>query len=230
MEFKNPPLLLRAVRAGAHGQRVQFTDTLVFDAGFIYLDGTPDADARTALYSRWGNRMFIPLTQAWEQELEQWNPLLVHTRRFQMQAGPADEAALAAYTARLPAGYALREFDAEAFSRHPFGHGLQFPDYAAFARDAAGTVVWKEGEIVASASSFITFSKETELDVFTLVPHRRHGLALACCAQMLLQCTRRGITMHWDAQNGASRALAEKLGFELETAYMAYSFFAPEIP
>ena len=211
MEFKNPPLLLRAVRAGAHGQRVQFTDTLVFDAGFIYLDGTPDADARTALYSRWGNRMFIPLTQAWEQELEQWNPQLVHTRRFQMQAGPADEAALAAYTARLPAGYALREFDA-------------------FARDAAGTVVWKVGEIVASDSSFITFSKETELDVFTLVPHRRHGLALACCAQMLLQCTRRGITMHWDAQNGASRALAEKLGFELETAYMAYSFFAPEIP
>ena len=41
-------------------------------------------------------------------------------------------------------------------------------------------------------------------------------------AGMLQDCMRRGITVHWDAQNEVSRHLAEKFGFEAETAYSVY--------
>lgn len=230
MAFLHLPLLLRAVCAGVHGQSLRFANGCAFDAGFIYLDGTPDPAALDALHGRWGNRMFIPLSGAWEQALEAYEPQLVRTRRCQMQAGPGNPAKLAAYAADIAEGYLLRDFDEEAFALHPFGHGRGYPDYAAFARTGAGAVVWYNGKIVASASSFISFAGEAELDVSTLAQHRRRGLALACCAAMLMQCARRGIAVHWDAQNDASRALAEKLGFVLDTSYTAYSFFTPEIP
>lgn len=61
-----------------------------------------------------------------------------------------------------------------------------------------------------------------ELDVSTKESHRGKKLATACVARMLQDCMERGITVHWDAQNGASRHLAEKFGFEIETEYSVY--------
>jgi RimJ/RimL family protein N-acetyltransferase len=48
------------------------------------------------------------------------------------------------------------------------------------------------------------------------------GLATACAAAMLRDCMARGITVHWDAQNAASRRLAEKLGFVTDWEYPVY--------
>jgi hypothetical protein len=39
---------------------------------------------------------------------------------------------------------------------------------------------------------------------------------------MLEDCMKRGILVHWDAQNDVSRHLAEKFGFETETEYSVY--------
>ena len=39
---------------------------------------------------------------------------------------------------------------------------------------------------------------------------------------MLEDCSERGITVHWDAQNEISRHLAETFGFERETEYSVY--------
>ena len=78
------------------------------------------------------------------------------------------------------------------------------------------------GEIVSSASSFISLDREIEMDLFTAEAHRGKNLAAACAAQMLRDCMDRGITVHWDAQNGISRHLADKFGFEPEAEYSVY--------
>ena len=52
--------------------------------------------------------------------------------------------------------------------------------------------------------------------------HRRRGLALHCAAEMLKECAKRGITVHWDAQNVASRNMALKLGYETGCEYTVF--------
>ena len=105
---------------------------------------------------------------------------------------------------------------------HPFGHGENYATYAEFLKHGAGAVVWYDGRIVASASSFLSLNNEVELDVSTEEAHRRKGLATACVSLMLKDCAARGITVHWDAQNEMSRRLAEKFGFEYDYSYNVY--------
>ena len=81
---------------------------------------------------------------------------------------------------------------------------------------------WRDGEVTASASSFLSLDGEAELDVSTREEHRGKGLARACTARMLQDCMERGITVHWDAQNEISRHMAERFGFEQETVYTVY--------
>ena len=86
----------------------------------------------------------------------------------------------------------------------------------------------RDGEIVASASSFLSLDGEVELDVSTAEEYRGMGLATACAVAMLRDCAARGITVHWDAQNAASRRLAEKLGFAVDRVYPVYWVDAEE--
>ena len=83
-------------------------------------------------------------------------------------------------------------------------------------------MAYRDGEIVAAASSFLSLDGEAELDVFTKEEHRKKGLAGACAAGMLRDCMERNITVHWDAQNEISRHLAEKFGFRTETEYTVF--------
>ena len=76
----------------------------------------------------------------------------------------------------------------------------------------------------------ICWEKQLELDVVTAKEHRRKGLAIACASVLLLNCRTRGLSVHWDAQNPASRSMSEKLGYRLDCTYQAYSFIAPEQP
>lgn len=115
-------------------------------------------------------------------------------------------------------------------SRAPFMHASTYPSYEDFQREASGAVVWYQDRIVSSASSFLSWGKQLELDVVTVKEHRRKGLAIACASAMLLDCRTRGLGVHWNAQNPASRSMAEKLGYRLDCTYQAYSFIAPEEP
>ena len=122
----------------------------------------------------------------------------------------------------IPDGYRLAGMDGNAFAEHPFSHGINYASWSAFQAEGSGAVVYCGQEIVAAASSFISLGREVELDVFTEEAHRGKHLASACVAWMLRNCMERGITVHWDAQNEASRFLAQKFGFETETEYPVY--------
>ena len=221
------PLLLRACEAGAFGRMYDYDGGAIAEAGFIYLCGAPDEARLRESVDRWRNRMFVCRTAEWERALTALFPELKRHRRWQMRP-------LSAYVPDglpdVPDGYAVRPFGEVEFAAHPFGHGALYRDWPHFSDEGSGAVAVCGEEIVASCSSFLTFSGEVELDISTKPGHRRRGLARACAAAMLRDCARRGLTVHWDAQNEASLRLARQLGFALDGAYDAYCFVSPENP
>ena len=92
----------------------------------------------------------------------------------------------------------MAAMEEEAFNAHPFGHGANYPSYGASQAAGSGTVVWRDGEIIASASSFLSLDAEVELDAFTEEQDRGMGLATTYVAAMLRECMARGMTVHWD--------------------------------
>ena len=210
------PLLYRAARRGAYGECLARGQAVIADALFVYLDGAPGPEAIAALEARYAGRPLVCLTDAWERCVAArypdarvyWRCQMKPARRFRF---PAEQA--------LPAGCRVGAMDKDAFDRHPFSHGANYPSYAAFRAEGSGAVARLGGEIVASASSFLSLDGEAELDVSTAEAYRDRGLATACVAWMLRDCMARGIAVHWDAQNDVSRHLAEKFGFEPEADY-----------
>ena len=98
----------------------------------------------------------------------------------------------------------------------------QYDDYAAYRNWGLGVVVLKDGEVVSGASSYSGYRGGIEIQIDTREDYQRQGLACACGAKLILECQRRGLYPSWDAQNPASVALAEKLGYRLDHEYMAF--------
>lgn len=213
------PLLYRAARQGAFGERRAFGRGGFTDALFVFLDGEPDPEAVAALEARYRARPLVCLTPGWEEWLRARRPRARVYRRYRMK--PLRRFWFPEARA-LPEGCRIAAMDEAAFDRHPFSHGANYASYDAFRSEGAGAVAVLNGEIVASASSFLSLDREVELDVSTAEGHRGKGLASACVDRMLRDCMRRCIVVHWDAQNETSRHLAEKFGFEMEAAYSVY--------
>ena len=186
---------------------------------FVYLDGDPEAASVDEVAARFRNRPLVCLTDTWKEQIETQYPDAAVYRRFMMKSSCSFRVP---ETPEIPEGYRLTGMDEAAFEMHPFSHGRNYASWEAFRTEGSGAVVYDHGKIVASASSFLSLDGEVELDVSTEEAYRGKGLASACVARMLRDCTERGITAHWDAQNDISRHLAEKFGFEIETEYPVY--------
>lgn len=218
-------LLYRAAQEGAFGRVTRFERGGITDALFVYLDGEPEPESVEALAAGYLARPWVCLTDAWESRIrERFQRAQVYVRTLMR---PAQRFSLPEQ-GPLPEGCRLAAMDEAAFNAHPFGHGANYPSYEAFQADGSGAVVRRDGEIVASASSFLSLDGEVELDVSTAEEYRGMGLATACAVAMLRDCAARGITVHWDAQNAASRRLAEKLGFAVDRVYPVYWVDAEE--
>lgn len=215
----NLPLLYRAALQSVYGKRTEFSRGSITDALFVFLDGEPEEESIARADSCFRVRPLVCLTKAWEEQIKAKYPGAAIYRRTMMK--PACRFILPE-DIQIPEGYRLADMDQTAFEQHPFSQGEYFPCWEAFQAEGSGTVMYYGGEIVAAASSFLSLNEEIELDVSTEESHRGKGLATACVARMLKDCMERGIMVHWDAQNDVSRHLAEKFGFEAETAYSVY--------
>ncbi len=215
----NKPLLYRAALQGVFGRREEYRRSGITDALFVYLDGEPEPASIARVDSHFRGRPLVCLTEEWEARIRAQYPDAAIYRRTMMK--PARRFILPE-SMELPEGYRLAGMDAAAFERHPFSHGKNYASWADFQAEGSGAVVYHGGEIVAAASSFLSLNGEVEMDVSTEESHRGKKLATACVARMLRDCEKRGITVHWDAQNDVSRHLAEKFGFEIETEYSVY--------
>ena len=214
-----PPLLLNACREGKFGEHIELEGGTVDRALFTYLSGTPDESFFNAKPELFYGQFLVCMSLEWERFLRAQPSLSLAMARKMMR--PMCAASIKTLRP-LPAGYALELFDADNFARHPFGHGGNYPDFDAFAKTGSGAVVRYQSGIAASASSFLSFEKEVELDVSTDDRHRRRGLADHCVAAMMADCALRGLTIHWDAQNAASACMAQSHGFAVQQEYAVY--------
>ncbi|MDO4739092.1 MAG: GNAT family N-acetyltransferase [Eubacteriales bacterium] len=218
------PLLLRACKSGSYGDLRIDDSGYIAVAGLCYCFGKPSKKLWGFLQENYKNRIVVPMSEQWREELEQHDPEYAQARRWAMRPTPllSDTGHLMRLEEQLPPGYLLSSMGAADVSRNPFGHGRQYRTPEAFEREGVGCAVRIGEEIVSAASSFITFRGEIEVDVATLPAHRRKGLARACAAGLMRRCALKGLVPHWDAQNPASRALAEELGYETEREYTVF--------
>ncbi len=215
----NKPLLYQAAMQNVYGKQEQFTRSSITDALFVYLDGEPEPESIARVESHFRNRPLVCMTEAWEERIRAQYPDAAIYRRTMMK--PARRFLIPEHT-EVPDGYLPAGMDESAFEQHPFSHGKNYSGWAAFQEEGSGAVVYHGGEIVAAASSFLSMDKEVEMDVSVKEIHRGKNLATACVSRMLQDCMKRGITVHWDAQNDVSRHLAVKFGFEAEQQYSVY--------
>lgn len=212
-------LIFKAAKAGLYGRTLSFSQGSVTDALFVFLDGSPDEESQAALETNFMARPWVCLTEAWEKYIKSHFQNVQVFTRYMMKPR---KSFVFSILQDLPKEYQLELMDEVAFNQHPFGHGKNYSSYSQFAAEGAGAVVWKNEEIVASASSFLSLNGEIELDVFTKEDHRGLGLASACVSEMLSQCMDKGLAVHWDAQNESSKRLAQKFAFEVEEKYNVY--------
>ena len=212
-------LIFRAAQAGLYGKTFSFSQGSITDALFVFLDVKPEDESQAALERQFMARPWVCLTEAWEEFIKSHFQNIQIFTRYMMKPR---NSFIFPHLQPLPKEYQLEVMDEAAFNQHPFGHGENYSSYKQFALEGAGAVVWKNGEIIASASSFLSLNGELELDVSTKEEHRGLGLATACVSKMLEQCMTKGFTVHWDAQNETSKHLAQKFGFEVEEKYSVY--------
>ncbi|WP_418666021.1 GNAT family N-acetyltransferase [Allofournierella sp.] len=201
-------------------------------ADFCFLAGEPDAEL--AGCQPGGGRRFailVPRNEGWAAAIEAaWGQKARRRARyaFHKTAEGFDPAALARFAAALPPGYERRPLGEEEYRQalaSEWGAGdlcSQFADFKDYRRRGLGVAVLRQGRLVAGASSYTVYRGGIEIEIDTHPDHRRKGLARACGAALMLECLKCGLYPSWDAQNAASAALAERLGYRFDREYPVY--------
>ncbi len=175
--------------------------------------------------------LLVPRSQSWGDLIRQTHPASQPFTRYAIRKGTVfDRKLLERYTRRLPAGYTLRRIDRALYHtvlQTPWCKDFcsQFPSWESYAAHGLGVLALRGGEIASGASSYTYYKGGIEIEVDTNKPHTRQGLALACAAQLILDCLDKNLYPSWDAANPASVRLAEKLGYRLAGEYE--TFFLP---
>lgn len=138
-----------------------------------------------------------------------------------------DTKKLQSMVSKLPKNYQLQRIDENCYQKIinlEWGKDLcsTFKSYGEFEKSAQGFVILKDNIIVSGASSYLIYENGIEVEVDTKEDERRKGLALICCAKLILSCIENHIYPNWDAHNQHSLNLALKLGYKLNKSYIAY--------
>lgn len=222
---------------GKEGEKLDSAMAVLGD--FTFFAGKPD-EVLTAYWpkeSREAYRILVPQDAEWERIIEQYYGTKCRKiTRYRMKKEPGifPQEILEKAAASLPKDVTLLCMNESLFYRsREQGWSRDFtalyPDFRFFEKYGLGVLAIKDGEILAGASSYSSYSKGIEIEVDTREDWRRQGLAYACCAKLILECLKRGRYPNWDAHNLESAALAKKLGYHLEEAYTAYEVFGGEV-
>ena len=193
---------------------------------FGFFAGKPDRELAENIPM--GFSILVPQNEAWEELIEAVYPEAKKVTRYAIRKDTRfDIASLQKNLLMLPAGYELREIDAEIYdkclkSSLTADFVSSFESKEKYLQDGRGMVILKNGEIVSGASSYTRYREGIEIEVDTVEPERRKHLALIACSALILRCLKEGLYPSWDAQNMGSVHLAEKLGYEFDHEYTAY--------
>ena len=171
---------------------------------------------------------------SWYPALAAWTKESHATVRYAFTNDPATfDMARLRTLATPPPGYALKVYDepllkqalSATWSEDQMG-GFASPED--FLRDGLGVALVKDGKLVSGCSSFCAHTEGYEIQVDTDPECRGKGFATCVSAAFLLESLVREKTPYWDAANGKSMRLAEKLGYVFERAYPAWILVTPK--
>lgn len=222
---------------------------------FCFLVGVPDSklllqniglmDSRQFMRSAGSHRpdnncrnfmIMVPQHEGWSQVIESlYGEAAKRITRYAIKKEPDvfDRETLKRAAAALPSGYTIQLIDEPLFHlcrEQEWSRDFvsNYRDYEAYQKLGLGVAALKNGIPVAGASSYAVCSSGIEIEIDTREDYRRRGLAYACGARLILECLERGWYPSWDAQNLASVALAEKLGYHFDHEYPAYEIYGNE--
>lgn len=199
---------------------------------FCFLAGMADKEL-VSFKPEWCEQDFvimIPQTKEWAALIEEvYGEKAKKVERYAIKKEPNvfGRDRLQQIVNELPSGYELKMMDKELFECCKELDWCrdwvsQYETYEMYQRLGLGVVLLRDGEVVSGASSYSSYQGGIEIEIDTKESYRRNGLALVCGAKLILECLERGWYPSWDAQNLGSVALAEKLGYHFERAYVAY--------
>ena len=193
---------------------------------FCFLAGEPSPELLTAADAP----ILVPGSAGWEALIrdvlgERAVPFTRYATRREPENFRRDR--LIRFTRSLPHGFSIHPIGREIYFTLMEGEWAWdlcgcFADASDFLERGLGFVVTHNGMLVAGASSYAVCDGAIEIEIDTRPDFRGLGLASACGARLILECLTRGIYPGWDAHDGRSLALAEKLGYRLDHPYTAY--------
>lgn len=174
--------------------------------------------------------LMIPQNEKWSNLIEQEyknNFKKVTRYAIKKEYNVFDTYKLHTYVNSLPSEYSIKKIDEALFFQvksERWSEDLcsQFSSYSDYKKYGIGFVIIHEGICVSGASSYTVYDKGIEIEIDTKKEFRRRGLALVCASCLILECLARGFYPSWDAQNKASVALSEKLGYHFDKEYCTY--------
>ena len=199
---------------------------------FGFYGGEPDRELVEAKPA--GFVIMTPQNEAWAKLIKSVYPDARKVTRYAIKKDTKfDVDALRANLTKLPEGYELKFIDDKIYDmcmEDPVTADFvsAFGSKEKYLAEGRGVVILKDGKFVSGASSYTRYKEGIEIEVDTIEPERRKGLALISCSALILRCLEEGLYPSWDAHNMGSVHLAEKFGYEFDHEYIAYEVASSE--
>ena len=199
---------------------------MAFVGCFGFLAGEPERELVTGKPD--GFVIMVPQDDRWSKLIEDCFPDARKVTRYAIRKDTVfDRAHLEEMASGLPEGYELRKIDSDIYDlclQDPVTADFvsAFGSKEKYLEIGRGMVILKDGKFVSGASSYTRYKEGIEIEVDTIVPEQRKGLATIVCSSLILSCLDEGLYPSWDAHDMNSVQLSKKFGYEFDHEYTAY--------
>lgn len=192
---------------------------------FWYFAGDAGGPGGRALMQEFpAYNLLMPSPPEWvDAARERFGDKLVAFPRYGFSADTLSEAHLSAVLDNSPHRDRVLRVDADLLAR-PDNY-VAFDDFdspADFLERGIGYTLMEGDKLTGAAYSSLVCNRGIEVSLFVDEQYRRHGIATAISAALLLECVRRGLRPNWDAANPESCLIAERLGYSFTSSYDSY--------
>lgn len=231
--FDGMPGAHSMVRAALHGMGRVLADAprrprcaLAQAGDFLYCGGQPGHSAahllRTAFTAHEGEWL-VYAPEPWRAVLQHVAPYDISVRyAFDHAVQPRDEA-LHDLLAAVPPDVTFQPIEGAWIARcREAAWSRDFVsqyDDALYARQGLGVLLFANGQLVAGASSYVSYPGGIEIQLQTRDECQGRGYATWAAAKLILMAHARGMIATWDAANPASAHIAAKLGYQSAGQY-----------
>ena len=168
------------------------------------------------------NYTLIPSDNISEKIEKIYKGKLIKSQRYSIKKNPKfDIIKLKNYISQINSKYEILKIDETLADRIKQENFITITeDYAKY---GVGFCCLYEDKIIGVASSNIIYKDGIEVNIKVQENFRKQGISTALAASLILECINIGKKVSWDAANKISVRLAEKLGFEYDSAYNVYN-------